>query len=136
MAEEDRRTSAWDVTVADAAHAVRGPYAAALPALELLLDGLPGDVTPSQLAAVETAEHAVCRATRTASDIVTLAGAGLGCGRERPVPCSIAELVHAATRACRATGVPAPEVTAEHGLPPVLVDKPLAAAVLAVLCGR
>jgi hypothetical protein len=32
--------------------------------------------------------------------------------------------------------VPVPEVTAEREPPPVLVDKPLVAAVLAVLCGR
>ena len=134
--EKDDGVTAWSATVADAAHAVRGPYAAALPALEMLLEGLLGDVTPRQLAAIETAEHAVGRAARTAADIVTLAGAAVGGGHERPAPCTVKELADAVRTVCRATGLPVPEMTAECEPPPVLVDKPLVAAALAVLCGR
>lgn len=126
----------WDGTVADAAHAVRGQYAAALPALGMVVDGLLGDVPTAQLDALQTVERAVGRAAVVAADLVTLAGAACCAGGSEHVPCAVPELLAQAEELCRKTGVVLPRSELEAGLPGIFIRERLCAAVLCVLLGR
>jgi hypothetical protein len=128
---DDRRRD----LAADIAHAVRGPFSAAMPALGMLLDGVLGELDPRQRDALLTIDRAIQRAFADSCDLVTLISGELAHAQLRPAPCTAGDLLACAV-------VLAGSDHAEHvgfeiapDLSPAFVDRERTALALALLIG-
>jgi hypothetical protein len=130
------REDDWSRELAAAvAHAVRGPFAAAVPAVGMLLDGVLGELDPRQRDALQTVDRALQRAFADSCDLVTLLSGELVHTRLLPAPCPAGDLL------ARALVLAGPEATESvrlevvSGLPPAFVDRDRTALALALLIG-
>jgi signal transduction histidine kinase len=120
---------------ADVAHAARGPFSAALPALDLLRSGMMGELSERQREALSTVERSVRRAYADSGDLAALLAALCGRIELRLTATTVTALLADAVALAGLDPSPAVHMT-EPDMPPLLVDGSLTAALLAVLVRR
>jgi len=136
MVREPEREGRGAGRADDVAHAARGPFAAALPALDMLLGGLLGDPTDMQREALQTVDRSVRRAFSDSRDLVTLLVALVVRFEPRQESWLIDEILADAVEAAALDPSHSAPVTVVGSVPPVLVDRAATVAVLAVLMRR
>jgi hypothetical protein len=135
MTVDGAREGRGQELAADVAHAARGPFSAALPALDLLGSGMMGELSAGQLEALSTVERSVRRAFADSSDLAALLAALCGRIELRLAATSVTALLADAVALAGLDALPAVHMT-EPDMPPVLVDAGLTTALLAVLVRR